>query len=111
MKPALPKRRPIWQDMVSIVDPQINAAGVHVWPFDPSFPVDVRFLRGASPHNIRMNRHRIARCCTCARGDRLQHHDRRSGAPGDLVVIGSQVYHGVASQTSVVWRALLSRRW
>ena len=40
------------------MEPQINAEGVHVWPFDPSFPIEVRFLieRAAAQH-VRMNRH------------------------------------------------------
>ena len=27
-----------------MIEPQINAEGVHVWPFDVSCPVDVLFL-------------------------------------------------------------------
>ncbi len=99
----LPKRRAVWQDMVSIVDPQINAAGVHVWPFDPAFPVDIRFLRAASPHNIRMNRHRYCEVLYVCQGQTAFNiHDRQFQArQGDLVVIGTQLYHGAASQTTV----------
>ena len=32
-----------WEKEYSVVEPQINAEGVHVWPFDPSFPIDIRF--------------------------------------------------------------------
>jgi hypothetical protein len=39
-----PNIRPRWENAYSIVDPQINAEGIHLWPFDLSFPVDVRFF-------------------------------------------------------------------
>lgn len=97
------RRRLVWQDLESVVDPQINAAGVHVWPFDSAFPVDVRFLRAASPHNIRMNRHRYCEVLYVSRGGATFNlHDRRFQVrAGDLVVIGPQVYHGSAAQTRV----------
>ena len=45
------------KDHFSLVEPQINADGVHVWPFDVSCPVDVLFLTEDGRHNVRMNRH------------------------------------------------------
>ena len=39
------------------MEPQTNAEGIHVWPFDLAFPVDVRFFRFARGHHIRMTRH------------------------------------------------------
>jgi hypothetical protein len=35
------------EDQFHVVEPQINAKGIHVWPFDPSLPLDVRFLTSA----------------------------------------------------------------
>ena len=54
------------QDRFGFVEPQVNAEGTHVWPFDPSCPVDVIFLNVDGRHKVRMNRHgyfelRIAR--------------------------------------------------
>src|SRR5215467_9565239 len=46
-----------WERMISVVEPQINAEGIRVYPFDPSFPIDVRFFTYASCENTRMNRH------------------------------------------------------
>ena len=37
-------RKLTWEKEYSVVEPQINAEGVHVWPFDPSFPIDIRFF-------------------------------------------------------------------
>ena len=45
------------KDHFEIVEPGINAEGVHTWPFDPSCPVDVLFLTVDDRHRVRMNRH------------------------------------------------------
>ena len=45
------------KDHFSVIEPQINAEGVHVWPFDVSCPVDVLFLTEDGQHSVRMNRH------------------------------------------------------
>ena len=47
----------ICEDHFRVVEPQINAEGIHVWPFDPSFPVDVRFMTTGLRQNVRTNRH------------------------------------------------------
>ena len=38
----LPKKS--CRDLFSLLEPQINSEGIHVWPFDVSCPVDVLFL-------------------------------------------------------------------
>lgn len=101
--PLRSKPRPLWEDLMSVVSPQISAAGVHVWSFDPAFPVDVRFLRATSTHSVRMNRHRYCELMYVCQGRTVVNiHDRQFEArPGDLIVIGSHVYHSLASQSSV----------
>ena len=44
-------------DTFLVTETQVNADGVHVWPFDPAFPVDalLHSLSGTRP--FRMNRH------------------------------------------------------
>ena len=51
----VPKRS--CKDHFSVIEPQINAEGVHVYPFDVSCPVDVLFLTENGRHSVRMNRH------------------------------------------------------
>src|SRR5262245_62144428 len=46
-----------WEDLSSVIEPQINAAGTHIWPFNPSFPIDVRFFTLDGFDQLRMNRH------------------------------------------------------
>lgn len=52
-----PVRKANWEDAYSVIEPQINAAGLHIWPFEPSFPIDVRFMVMRREADIRMNRH------------------------------------------------------
>ncbi len=84
-----------WQNGIRVVEPQINANGVHIYPFDSSFPVDVRFFTLRGRNSIRMNRHQYFELChiTAGRTD-WQIQDRHfSARKGDLVVVGSEVYH------------------
>jgi len=87
----------MWVEMVSVVEPQINAEGIHNYPFDPSFPIDVRFFTSDSRYKKRMNRHRYLEIFHVTAGDTsLQVQDRiLSASEGDLVVIGSYVYHRI----------------
>ena len=78
-----------------LLEPQINAEGVHVYPFDPSFPIDVRFLSVDGRHNVRMNRHHYFELCYVSAGrTAMRIQDRLFPLrKGDLVVIGSDQYH------------------
>lgn len=83
------------EDQLLVVEPQINAEGVHVWPFDPAFPMDVRFITIGEGHNVRKNRHdyfELAYLCTGAASLEIQ--DRSLPLKrGDLAVVGSTLYH------------------
>ncbi len=78
-----------------LLEPQINAEGVHVYPFDPSFPIDVRFLAADGRHHVRMNRHHYFEICFVSAGKAtMRIQDRLFPLrKGDLVVIGSDLYH------------------
>ena len=52
-----PVRRPVWEDAYTVIEPQINASSIHVWPFDPGLPIDVRFFTMRREADIRMNYH------------------------------------------------------
>lgn len=90
------------KDHFSLVEPQINAEGIHVWPFDPSCPIDVLFLNESGRHNVRMNRHgyfEVLYLCSgsadCHIQDRLLPFNQ-----GDLAVIGSTLYHRIERRPS-----------
>jgi AraC-like DNA-binding protein len=89
-----------WEQAYPLVEPQINAEGVHVWPFDPAFPIDVRFLVFEGRHDIRMNRHDYYELAYAYAGEtdfRIQ-DQRFRFKQGDLAVIGSTLYHRIASR-------------
>lgn len=87
--------RILWEDGVQIVERQINADGVHLYPFMPALPVDVRFFALTGHTSVRMNRHHYYELCYVSKGEtEWQIHDRRfPAAGGDLVVVGNDLYH------------------
>jgi AraC-like DNA-binding protein/mannose-6-phosphate isomerase-like protein (cupin superfamily) len=92
------KREPEWENAYSVIEPQINAEGLHIWPFEPSFPVDVRFFSLDRRSNFRMNRHDYFEVDYIHSGTAVfQMQDRYLEAKeGDLILIGSTVYHRIS---------------
>lgn len=90
---APPKRN--WEDAYSVISPQINADGNHEWPFDPTFPIEVRFFRFGGENRIRMNRHDYSELLFLVSGELTwQIQDRQViQKAGELIVIGSTLYH------------------
>ena len=87
--------KPKLENAFSVIDPQINAEGVHVWPFDPAFPMDVRFYVWDKRHHIRMNRHDYFEVFYLQAGElicRIQDREFQMRS-GDLAVISSTHYH------------------
>ena len=85
-----------------LVEPQINAEGVHIWPFEAPCPLDVLFLTVDDRHKVRMNRHRyfeVLYLCSgsanCRIQDRLLPFNQ-----GDLAIIGSTLYHRIECRSS-----------
>ncbi len=87
--------RIVWKDAYGCINPLIDAVGMHVWPFDPSFPVDVQFWFYGRPHTIRMNRHDYFELIYLDRGRVLfQVQDRTLVLnEGDLFIVGSTLFH------------------
>lgn len=84
-----------WENAFSLIEPQINADGLHVWPFDSAFPVDVRFYVWDKRHHIRMNRHDYFELFYLQKGElicRIQEREFHMRS-GDLAVISSTQYH------------------
>jgi AraC-like DNA-binding protein len=85
-----------------VLDSQVNADGVHVWPFDPRFPIDVvhHHLSGLQP--FRMNRHDYLEILYLNAGELVwQVQDRPvTQSKGDLFVMGSAKYHRVTENSS-----------
>jgi AraC-like DNA-binding protein len=103
---TLPRRmllpKTSYPEQFDLVEPQINAEGVHTWPFDAPCPVDVLFLTVDDRHRVRMNRHgyfEVLYLCSgsanCHIQDRLLPFNE-----GDLAIIGSTLYHRIECQSS-----------
>ena len=103
---AFPRRmllaKASYPEQFDLVEPQINAEGVHIWPFDAPCPVDVLFLTVDDRHRVRMNRHgyfEVLYLCSgsanCHIQDRLLPFNE-----GDLAIIGSTLYHRIECQSS-----------
>jgi AraC-like DNA-binding protein/mannose-6-phosphate isomerase-like protein (cupin superfamily) len=96
------------KDHFSVIEPQINAEGVHVWPFDASCPVDVLFLTEDGRHSLRMNRHEYFEILYLCSGSANCHIQDRliPFSEGDLAIVGSTLYHRVECQTPLTIAAL-----
>src|SRR5450755_3497394 len=83
------------EDQFCVVEPQIDAKGVHVWPFDAAFPVDVRFMTCGPCHPVRKNRHDCFELFyLCGGPAQLTVQDRSLPLEeGDLAIVGSTFYH------------------
>ena len=90
------------KDRFSVIEPQINAEGVHVWPFDVSCPVDVLFLTEDGRHSLRMNRHGYFEILYLCSGSANCHIQDRllPFSEGDLAIVGSTLYHRIECESS-----------
>lgn len=77
-----------------VIESQINAEGVHIWPFDPAFPLDIRLLV-IDQHAVRMNRHDYFELVYGCSGEAtLQVQEREMIIrQGDLFIVGSTLFH------------------
>jgi AraC-like DNA-binding protein len=92
-----------WKGTYKFVEPGIDAAGVRVYPFDRSFPIDVSFQKALGHRFVRLNRHEFFEIIYVYSG-RVQIQAREHILPakaGDLVVIGSNIYHRVLHKPNV----------
>jgi AraC-like DNA-binding protein/mannose-6-phosphate isomerase-like protein (cupin superfamily) len=105
----VPATKPTWEKAYYVVEPQINAEGVHVWPFDASFPIDIRFFDVNGGPDIRMNRHDYFELFYACSGKGVcQVQDRRFAVKkGDLVIIGSSLYHRILGNHGQSMKAIV----
>lgn len=84
-----------WESVHEVVDSQIRADGSHVWPFDPTFPVEVRSFLFRRKRTVRLTRHNYFELLYVYSGQAAyQVQDLEFAArEGDLVVINGTLYH------------------
>ena len=96
-----------WEVVHNVVEPQIRADGVHVWPFNPSFPVDVRHFVFDQHREIRLTRHGYFELLYVHSGKaRYQVQDRSFSAQrNDLIVINGANYHRLSEVVDAPFKA------
>ncbi len=84
-----------WKNAYRFINPRVDASGIHQWPFDPSFPLEVQFWYYDRPREIRMNRHDYFELILMDRGEAVfQVQDRFLDLKeGDLFVVGNSLFH------------------
>ena len=92
---SIPENSSGWERAYTIIEPQIDNEGIHLWPFDPLFPIDVRFFIFGPRGGVRMNRHDYLEILYITQGEvKFQIQQRPVTArTGDLLVIGSTFFH------------------
>lgn len=92
---------PGWIDGYRIIGPQINAAGVHVYPFDAAFPVAVNHFIFSGRRPYPMNHHDYLEVVYLSSGEVVWQAQERFLAQktGDLFVMGRTVYHRITELT------------
>jgi AraC-like DNA-binding protein/quercetin dioxygenase-like cupin family protein len=100
---------PNWEKGYRVVESQINAEGTHLFPFDPAFPIDVRFFSFSGRNQIRMNRHHYCEIFHVTSGKTtLQVQDRLFEVnENDMVVIGGDLYHRTIDPPNCKLRLIL----
>ena len=90
-----------WTEFSRTIAPQIRADGVHIWPFDPSFPLAVTFQVFGDCQPVRTQRHDYFEVVYVISGEiSCQIAERSFKCKEDeLIVIGSSVYHRIWRHT------------
>jgi AraC-like DNA-binding protein len=84
-----------WCDEYAFVEPGITADSIRQYPFNRTFPMDVKFLIASGKNHVRMNRHDFFEIAHIYEGSaEIRISSRRLQLQkGDTVVIGSDIYH------------------
>lgn len=97
-----------WTDANFFIEPNINAAGIHVWRFDPMLPIDVSFWTFGKLTPIRMNRHEYYELLYAYSGEFTFEVLNRSVAvpQGDLFLVGTTLFHRLCGHSGATARGI-----
>lgn len=90
-----------------VVDKQVTADGVHLWPFDPEFPIDVVQHQLSADRPFRMNHHDYFELACVDSGELVWQIQERfvTEKKGDLFVMGMLKYHRMTEHSGPKVRA------
>jgi AraC family transcriptional activator of pobA len=100
------RHEPTWESVLPVIEPQITHRGLHVWPFDPAFPVDVRFFVLNRDREIPLLRPDHLEVIYIESGEVVYQYRERECVlqKGDVVVVGNRVLHRCRKGGSSVQR-------
>jgi AraC family transcriptional regulator, transcriptional activator of pobA len=84
-----------WEPVEDIVERHINPDRRHLWPFERSFPVDVRFLRLNRNHDVPLH-HPDHLEIVCIESGEIGYEvgsSRHLLRTGDLIIVGGGIWH------------------
>jgi len=86
---------PSWEPANFVVKRQINAGGLHIWPFDLSFPVDVRVLSLDKCYDVPLHRANQCEIVYIESGEMVFQVPGRHCVlkKGDLLLINPESFH------------------
>lgn len=92
-----------WKQAFDALEQSINAEGVHTYPFDLEFPIDIAFFVHACRDHVRMNRHSYLEVIYVYEGEAdIQLMERHFAVQrGDLMIVGPDLYHRVVSRPNL----------
>jgi AraC-like DNA-binding protein len=89
-----------WEDAQQLLNPKIGPRGVHCWPFDSAFPIDLAHLDFAPQTSIPTNHHGYLEFMYVASGELTIEIGGRTfvARKGDLLIVSSNHPHGVSNR-------------
>jgi AraC family transcriptional regulator, transcriptional activator of pobA len=86
---------PVWEPVEQIVERYLKPDRCHHWPFEPSFPLDVRFLCLNRHHDVPLHRPDHLEIVYLEEGEVGYQVGSRTCMlrPGDIIVVGSNISH------------------
>ena len=98
-----------WENDRLVVEPQMRGDGSHVWPFDPTFPVDVRSMTFATDAHRSLTRHDYFELLYVYSGKGLYEFQGREVVveERDLIVINGSIHHRLSKVLACPFKAVV----
>jgi AraC-like DNA-binding protein/mannose-6-phosphate isomerase-like protein (cupin superfamily) len=97
-----------WEDAQQLLNPKIGPQGVHQWPFDTAFPIDLAHLAFAGESLVPMNRHSYLEFMYVVSGKLTIEIGGRVfvAGKGDLLIVSSNHSHRVSNRGTTECKVL-----
>jgi len=84
-------------DQFRLLEPQIDAQRVHVWPFEANLPIEIHILDGDGARTVSKNRHEYFEIFFVCSGsiDFVVEDRRLPMEQGDMAIVGSALHHSI----------------